>query len=45
VKTQNVTESGDDGKNAVVSGIASGTRVIADGQSGVGNGEKVAFAK
>jgi multidrug efflux pump subunit AcrA (membrane-fusion protein) len=45
VKTQSVTESGDDGKNAVVMGIATGTRVISDGQSGVGNGEKVAYAK
>jgi HlyD family secretion protein len=45
VKTQSVTESGDDGKSAIVSGLARGTRVITDGQSGVGNGEKVAFAK
>jgi multidrug efflux pump subunit AcrA (membrane-fusion protein) len=45
VKTQNVTENGDDGKTAIVSGLAQGTRVITDGQSGVGNGEKVAFAK
>jgi multidrug efflux pump subunit AcrA (membrane-fusion protein) len=45
VKTKTVTENGDDGKTAVVAGLAQGTRVITDGQSGVGDGEKVAFAK
>jgi multidrug efflux system membrane fusion protein len=45
VKTQNVSENGDDGKVAIVTGLSNGTRVITDGQSGVGNGEKVAYAK
>jgi HlyD family secretion protein len=43
VKTARVAELGDDGKTAVVSGLESGTRVISDGQTSVGNGEKVAI--
>jgi hypothetical protein len=45
VKTENVRESGDDGTTAIVTGLPDGARVITDGQSGVGNGEKVAYAK
>jgi multidrug efflux pump subunit AcrA (membrane-fusion protein) len=42
VRTARVTASADDGKDSVVAGIASGTRVVSDGQASVGNGEKVA---
>jgi multidrug efflux pump subunit AcrA (membrane-fusion protein) len=42
VKTVKVQEAGNDGTVAVVSGIAPGTRVVSDGQTGVGDGEKVA---
>jgi hypothetical protein len=41
VKTVHVTEIGDDGTTSVVSGIAAGTRVVSDGQTSVGDGEKV----
>jgi len=40
--TTRVAQTGSDGKTAIVSGIAPGTRVIANGQSGVDNGEQVA---
>ncbi|MGP6158039.1 MAG: efflux RND transporter periplasmic adaptor subunit [Vulcanimicrobiaceae bacterium] len=43
VKTAAVTELGDDGSTAVVTGLQPGTRVINDGQTSVGNGEKVAI--
>jgi multidrug efflux pump subunit AcrA (membrane-fusion protein) len=42
VKTMQVQYVGDDGKTAVVTGIAPGVRVISDGQTSVGDGEKVA---
>jgi multidrug efflux pump subunit AcrA (membrane-fusion protein) len=42
VSTAHVSESADDGTNAIVAGIAPGTRVISDGQTSVGDGEKVA---
>jgi multidrug efflux pump subunit AcrA (membrane-fusion protein) len=42
IKTQHVVETIDDGKNAIVQGIASGTRVVSDGQTSVGDGQKVA---
>jgi len=42
VKTVKVQEAGNDGTVAVVSGIAPGTRVVSDGQTSVGDGEKVA---
>ncbi|MFY9779992.1 MAG: efflux RND transporter periplasmic adaptor subunit [Candidatus Baltobacteraceae bacterium] len=42
VKTTRVTELGDDGTTSVVSGLQAGTRVISDGQTSVGDGEKVA---
>jgi HlyD family secretion protein len=40
--TAHVSQTGSDGKTAIVSGIAPGARVIANGQSGVDNGEQVA---
>ncbi len=43
VRTERVMQLADDGKNAVVSGIAAGDRVISDGQTSVGNGQKVAI--
>jgi multidrug efflux pump subunit AcrA (membrane-fusion protein) len=43
VRTAAVTETADDGKNAIVAGLAAGTRVISDGQASVGNGQKVAI--
>jgi len=42
VKTMQVRYVGDDGKSAIVTGISPGARVISDGQTGVGDGEKVA---
>ena len=42
VRTANVTMLADDGKTAVVQGVAAGSRVIADGQTSVGDGQKVA---
>ncbi len=42
VATATVSEIADDGKSAVVNGLAPGTRVIANGQTSVGNGDKVA---
>jgi multidrug efflux pump subunit AcrA (membrane-fusion protein) len=42
VRTAHISEISDDGKNAVVAGLAAGTRVISDGQTSVGDGEKVA---
>jgi multidrug efflux pump subunit AcrA (membrane-fusion protein) len=42
VRTARISEISDDGKNAVVAGLAAGTRVISDGQTSVGDGEKVA---
>ncbi len=42
VRTTRVSETADDGKFATVEGIPAGTRVISDGQTSVGNGEKVA---
>ncbi|MGC1380174.1 MAG: efflux RND transporter periplasmic adaptor subunit [Candidatus Baltobacteraceae bacterium] len=43
VKTVKVSEIGGDGTTSVVLGISSGTRVIADGQSSIGDGEKVSL--
>jgi multidrug efflux pump subunit AcrA (membrane-fusion protein) len=43
VRTTHVTELGDDGTTSVVAGLPAGTRVISDGQTSVGNGEKVAI--
>jgi multidrug efflux pump subunit AcrA (membrane-fusion protein) len=43
VRTAPVTALGDDGKSAVVAGLEAGDRVISDGQTSVGNGQKVAI--
>ncbi len=43
VKTVKVAETGGDGTTSVVTGIAPGTRVVANGQASVGDGEKVSF--
>jgi multidrug efflux pump subunit AcrA (membrane-fusion protein) len=42
VKTTAVTEIANDGTNSIVSGLAAGTRVVSDGQTSVGDGQKVA---
>ncbi len=41
VKTVSVVEHADDGKLAVVSGLAPGARVVSDGQTSLGDGQKV----
>ena len=38
-----VVEIADDGTTAIVNGVAAGTRIVNDGQSAVGDGEKVAI--
>lgn len=43
VKTVDVSEVADDGTTAIVSGLSAGTRVISNGQTSVGDGEKVAY--
>jgi multidrug efflux pump subunit AcrA (membrane-fusion protein) len=43
VKTVHVAEIADDGNTSIVTGIAAGTRVVSDGQTSVGDGEKVAI--
>jgi HlyD family secretion protein len=43
VSTAKVREFGGDGTTSVISGIAPGTRVIADGQSGYTDGQQVAI--
>jgi multidrug efflux pump subunit AcrA (membrane-fusion protein) len=43
VHTIKVVDVSDDGTVAVVRGIPAGTRVVTDGQTAVGDGEKVAF--
>ena len=42
-KTVAVTEVASDGKNSVVRGVTAGTRVLSNGQSSVGDGEKVSY--
>jgi HlyD family secretion protein len=42
-KTVAVTEVASDGKNSIVKGVNAGTRVISNGQSSVGDGEKVSY--
>jgi multidrug efflux pump subunit AcrA (membrane-fusion protein) len=42
VRTAQVTELANDGTHAIVTGLKAGTRVVSDGQTSVGNGEKVA---
>lgn len=43
VKTVKVTELGSDGTTSVVSGVPAGTRVVSNGQTSVGDGEKVSL--
>ena len=43
IKTVKVAELGSDGTTSVISGIPSGVRIVNDGQSAVGDGEKVSF--
>jgi len=43
IKTVKVAELGSDGTTSVVNGITGGTRVVSDGQTSVGDGEKVSF--
>jgi hypothetical protein len=43
VKTVKVTEIAEDTTSAVVTGVQAGTRVIDDGQTSVGDGQKVAI--
>ncbi len=43
VKTVRVAEIGNDGTTSVVSGVSPGTRIVTNGQSSVGDGEKVSF--
>ena len=43
VKTVKVTEIADDGVTSIVSGIDSGVRVVSNGQTSIGDGEKVAI--
>jgi multidrug efflux pump subunit AcrA (membrane-fusion protein) len=42
IRTKKVVETIDDGKTSIVEGIPSGTRVVNDGQSSIGDGQKVA---
>ena len=42
ISTVHVVETIGDGKNSIVQGLASGTRVVSDGQTSVGDGQKVA---
>jgi multidrug efflux pump subunit AcrA (membrane-fusion protein) len=43
VKTVSVSELGSDGTTSVVSGIVPGTRIVQNGQTSVGDGEKVSY--
>ncbi|MBV8498507.1 MAG: efflux RND transporter periplasmic adaptor subunit [Candidatus Eremiobacteraeota bacterium] len=43
VKTVQVAEVGSDGSTSIVSGVSPGTRIVRNGQSSVGDGEKVSF--
>ena len=43
VKTVKVTEVATDGTTSVVSGLQQGVRVVANGQSSIGDGEKVSY--
>jgi len=42
VRTKTVALMADDGRQAVVTGLGAGTRVVADGQTSVGDGQRVA---
>jgi HlyD family secretion protein len=43
IKTVKVAEIGSDGNDSVVTGLASGTRIVTNGQMSVGDGEKVSY--
>ena len=43
VKTVKVSELGNDGTTSIVSGLTAGTRIVQNGQTSVGDGEKVSF--
>lgn len=43
VKTVPVREVGNDGTTSVITGIAPGTRIVSNGQSSVGDGERVSY--
>jgi multidrug efflux pump subunit AcrA (membrane-fusion protein) len=43
VKTVTVTEVGSDGTTSVVSGLRAGARIVSNGQTSVGDGEKVSY--
>lgn len=43
VKTVNVAETATDGTTSVVSGLATGTRIVSNGQTSLGDGEKVSY--
>jgi len=43
VKTVRVAEIADDGTTSIVTGIGAGARVVSNGQTSVGDGEKVAI--
>lgn len=45
VKTVKVAEVGNDSETSIVSGIPSGTRVVSNGQTSVGDGEKVSYRR
>jgi membrane fusion protein (multidrug efflux system) len=43
VKTLKVAELGSDGTTSVVTGVVPGARIVSDGQTSVGDGEKVSY--
>lgn len=45
IKTVKVTEVGSDGTSSVIAGIPSGTRIVSNGQTSVGDGERVSFQR
>ncbi len=42
IRTKTVTDRADDGSQAIVAGLPAGTRVVTDGQTSVGDGQRVA---
>jgi multidrug efflux pump subunit AcrA (membrane-fusion protein) len=43
VKTVTVAEAGTDGTSSVVTGLTAGTRIVSNGQTSLGDGEKVSY--
>jgi hypothetical protein len=43
VKTVPVREVGNDGTTSVITGVTPGTRIVSNGQSSVGDGERVSY--